>query len=65
MVKALKLLPVEEKDRVSFLKALFDVTDEDRGEKVFLDFFKIKNMNKQCKYSQRIANRVEAINEKS
>jgi hypothetical protein len=58
LVKALRALPEEEKDRVSYLKTLFDVTDEDRAELVFSDFCKIKNESEKSKCFERITNRV-------
>jgi len=59
LVKALRALPEEEKDRISYLKALFDVTDEDRAAMVFSDFCKIKNENEKSKCSEQIIKHVQ------
>lgn len=59
LVQALRVLPEEESNRISYLKALFDVTDKDRAEKVFSDFCKIKNDNEKSKCTERIANCVQ------
>lgn len=59
LVIALRVLPEDEKGRVSYLKTLFDVSDEDRAEKVFSDFCKIKNETEKSKCSGRISDRVK------
>jgi hypothetical protein len=58
ILKALRVLPEGENERMSYLKSLFDVNDEDRAEQVFSDFCKIKDTNKKNKWTERIANRV-------
>lgn len=65
LVKALRVFPEEEKDRVAYLKTLFDVTDEDRAEKVLSDFCKIKSENEKSRCSERIANRAQTNRSKS
>lgn len=60
LIQALRVLLKEENDRISYLKELFDVTDEDRAEKVFSDFCQIKNDNEKSKCSERIANCVQS-----
>ena len=57
LVKALRVLPEQETDRVSYLKKLFDVSDKDRAEKVLSDFCSVKNGTEKKKCFDRISSR--------
>lgn len=57
IVKALRVLPEKEIDRVSYLKKLFDVSDKDRAEKVFSDFCSVKNETEKRRCFDRISSR--------
>jgi len=59
LIKALRVLPEEEKARISYLKTLFDVSDGDRAENVFFDFCKIKNETEKSKCFERISHHVK------
>jgi len=57
IVEALKTLPKNDKDRVAYLKQLFDVSDQDRSERAFSDFCSIKCETEKRKFYDRISNR--------
>lgn len=59
LIKALRYLPVKEKDRISYLKSLFDISDKDRTEKVFSDFCSVKDEAEKRKCFDLIANRLD------
>ncbi len=59
LVKALRKLPEKETDRVSYLKKLFDVSDNDRAEKVFSDFCSVKNETEKKRCFNRISGRLD------
>lgn len=58
IVEALKALPENDNDRVAYLKQLFDVSDQDRSDKVFSDFCSIKCKTEKRKCFDRISNRL-------
>lgn len=58
LIKALRMLPEKETDRVSYLKKLFDVSDKDRAEKIFCDFYKIQSETEKRNCSDRISKRI-------
>lgn len=57
IVEALKTLPKKDKDRVAYLKQLFDVSDQDRSQRAFSDFCSIKCETEKRKLYNRISNR--------
>lgn len=58
IIEALKVLPKNDNDRVAYLKKLFDVSDQDRAEKVFNDFCSIKCESVKRNCFDRISNRL-------
>ncbi len=59
LIKALRDLPAKEKDRISYLKSLFDVSEKDRAEKIFSDFCSVKDEAEKRKCFDLIASRLD------
>jgi hypothetical protein len=58
IVEALKALPDSDNDRVAYLKQLFDVSDQNRTEKVYSDFCSIKSETEKRKCFDLISSRL-------
>jgi hypothetical protein len=56
IIETLKVLPENELEREKFLKGLFDVSDQDRANKVYQDFCAIKDLNEKRRCFNLISN---------
>jgi hypothetical protein len=58
IIEAVKVLAEDDAHRQKYLKGLFDVSDNDRANKVYEDFCAIKNINERRRCSDLISNRL-------